>query len=139
MEGDQKNYLKSKRYALVDTSVLMLYANGVDVIGQLEEMGLKCLVLDKVIKELEKLTLEGGKRGKAAKLALSIASKRCKILEYNGVNKHTDDAIVEVALKYALPVVTADMGLRKRLLRRVPTIYYRESQNRLMSEDYFDL
>ena len=128
-----------ERIALFDTSALMLYIEGVDPIGQVERMGLKCAVLDKVIEELERLSKETGKRGKAARLALSIAKSKCLVLKYSGNKRHTDDAIVEVALEKCIPVVTADSGLRRRLLRKVPTIYYRESQTRFMSEDYFDL
>ena len=128
-----------ERIALFDTSALMLYIEGIDPIGQVESMGLKCAVLDKVIRELERLSKETGKRGKAARLALSIVKSKCIIIKYFGNKKHTDDAIVEVALERGIPVVTADRGLRRRLLRKVPTIYYRESQRRFLSEDYFDL
>ncbi len=127
------------RVALFDTSALMLYLEGIDVIEQVEKMGLKCAILDKVFEELKKLSEEPGKKGKAARLALDIVRSKCITMKYQGRKKHTDDAIVETAIKMRIPVVTADMELRRRLLRRVPTIYYRESQRRFMSDDYFDL
>ncbi len=128
-----------ERIALFDTSALMLYIEGIDSIEQVESMGLKCAVLDKVVEELKRLSEEATKRGRAARLALSIIKSKCLVIKYLGKKKHTDDAIVEVALEKGIPVVTADRGLRRRLLRKVPTIYYRESQRRFLSDDYFDL
>ncbi len=126
-----------KRYVLVDTSILLLLGEGVAVLEQLEEYGCKCVVTKSVIKELEKHASKPGKKGRNAKLSLKIAEMKCLLLNYDKEFKRADDELVEIALKYGVPVATADLGLRRRLLRKVPTFYYRESQRRVMSDDYW--
>ncbi|UXD21402.1 SSU processome protein Utp24 [Ignicoccus pacificus DSM 13166] len=129
---------KPRRYVLVDTSILLLLGEGIDVIDQLESFGCKCVVTRSVLRELEKHEKNGGKRGRSARLAKRIIEQRCFILETDLNYKRADDELCEIALRYGVPVATADMGLRRRLLRKVPTFYYRESQRRVMSDDYWD-
>ena len=125
-----------KRAALVDTSLLLLIGEGVDVFEQLKDFGAVCVVPSSVLEELKRLAAERSKRGRSARLALSLIEKNCFLIT-DRIAKRADDDIVELALKYGLSVATADMGLRRRLLRKVPTIYYREAQRRLYSEDFF--
>ncbi|ABU81230.1 PIN domain-containing protein [Ignicoccus hospitalis] len=125
-----------RRLVIADTSVLLLIAEGIDVIGQIEEMGGLCAVTPSVLRELERISEEQSKRGRAARLVLPIVLEQCPILNAN-LERRTDDDIVSIALRYGLAVATADKGLRRRLLRKVPTIYYREAQRRLYSEDFF--
>ncbi len=126
------------RIALVDTSLLMLLADGIDVLDQLESRGAICVVPKSVLEELKRHASSPGRKGRAAKLVLSIIENRCYLLDER-IEKHTDDDIVALALKYKLAVATADKGLRRRLLRKVPTLYLREGQRRIFSEDFFDL
>ena len=126
-----------RRFVIVDTSLLLLLAEGVAVIDQLEEWGYTCLVTPTVLKELKRLSGSKGKKGKASLLALKIVEKKCKLLEVGGEYRWADDEIAEISLRYGLPVATADRGLRRRLRGRVPTLYYRESQRRVERDDSF--
>ncbi len=83
-----------------------------------------------VIKELEKHASSVGKKRLAARWALDVIENVCYVLEME-TERRADDEIVKAALTYRLPVATADVELRRRVLRKVPTIYFRESQNRL--------
>ena len=128
---------RPKRYALVDTSILLLLAEGVSALDQLEESGCRCVITPKVLEELQRHVRRGGKRGRAARLALEVIGNRCYFLEVDSNAKRADDELVEISTRYRVPVATADLKLRKKLLRRVPTFYYRENQRRIVSDDYY--
>jgi len=125
-----------RRLVLVDTSLLMLLGEGVNVLEQLMDFGAICLIPMSVLEELKKLASQGRPRGRKAKLALRIIENECVLLKER-LAKHTDDDIVALALKYGLAVATADVELRRRVLRKVPTLYFRKSQRRVFSEDFF--
>jgi len=124
------------RIVLVDTSLLLFLGEGIDVVDQIEELGGICVVPVSVIEELEKLASLAGKRSASARLALNVVKKRCRLLPIRYA-KHADDDIIAIALKHRIAVATADKGLRRRLLRKVPTLYLREGQRRVYSEDFF--
>lgn len=125
-----------RRLVLVDTSLLMLLGEGINVLEQLMDLGAICVVPISVLEELKKLASRGGPRGRKADLVLRVIENDCMLLRER-LAKHTDDDIVALALKYGLAVATADVELRRRILRKVPTLYYRESQRRVFSEDFF--
>ncbi len=130
--------INPRSFVLVDTSILMLIGERPNLLEWLSARGLKCVVTTTVLRELEKLARKAGKKGMNAKLALKVVETQCYLLEVEG-KKWADDELVELALKYSVPVATADMGLRRRLLRKVPTFYYRESQNKIVSDDYYEI
>ena len=129
--------LGNECYVLVDTSILMLINKGIDVISFLKEEGCKCLVTPSVLLELEKHARSVGKKRVAAKWALEVVKRECSVLDVER-KKRADDEIVESALRFHLPVATADVGLRRKVLRKVPTIYYRESQHRLEKDWWWE-
>jgi rRNA-processing protein FCF1 len=90
-----------------------------------------------VLEELKRHAGGGGKKGRAARLALRVVEEKCLMLKDGLPYRRADDELVELSLRYGVPVATADLKLRKRLLRRSPTFYYRESQRRIMSDDYW--
>ena len=127
---------RPQRYVLVDTSLLMLMIEGVAVLDQLEEFGKKCVVTTSVLKELERHLSKGGRKARAARLALEIVKRKCFHLPTRG-SKIADEEIKEIALEYRVAVATADIRMRKGLLRRIPTFYYRESQARVEYDSFF--
>ena len=129
---------KPKSYVLVDTSILMLLNEKPDLLEDLLSLGLRCVITTTVLKELEKYVSKVGRKGNAAKLALKVVESSCYFLKTQG-RKWADEEIVEIALRYSVPVATADLELRRKLLRKVPTFYYRKSQRKLESDDYYEI
>ncbi|ALU12504.1 hypothetical protein EYM_04585 [Ignicoccus islandicus DSM 13165] len=127
-----------RSYVLVDTSVLMLIEERANVLEDLTSRGLKCVVTTTVLRELEKLSKMGGRKGLAARLALKVVQSSCYVLPTEG-RKWADEELVDIALRYSVPVATADLELRRKLLRKVPTFYYRKTQRRMESDDYFEI
>ncbi len=121
------------RRAVYDTSALMLLAEGVRVFDDVEELleaKPECIVLKPVLEELEKhASSRSVRKRRAARLALSIVEKRCRIVDF-GAGMLADDAIVEYVLRDGEAIaVTADTGLHRRLLRLgIPHVYYREER-----------
>ncbi len=95
------------------------------------------MVTPSVLFELEKHTKGLGKKRIASRWALEMVKHECVLLEIEP-KKRADDEIVECALNYRLPVATADVELRRRVLRKVPTIYYRESERRLEKDWWWE-
>ncbi len=119
--------------AVYDTSALMLLAEGVHVFEDVEallEARPECVILRPVLEELKKHSESRSvRKRRAARLALSIVERACRVVEF-GSGMLADDAIVEYVLRdpEAIPV-TADTGLHRRLLRLgIPHIYYREEK-----------
>jgi len=130
-----------KTGVVLDTSILLLAYEGVPVLDEIEELletKPECLVPIQVVKELDKLqaSTQLHKRN-AARLALSIVKKYCRIVEAKGDN--ADEAIIELVKNHSnLIPVTADNELRRKLrdLGKA-NIYYRRSKHGLMIEgDY---
>jgi len=117
---------------LLDTNMLLLIANGINVFDQIEEK-LETrpiyIVLKPVIRELEKLAKKPQPSiSKKAKFALEIAKKYCKIIEVETVpGEKVDDVILRYASEHGVAVATNDKELRKRLRTHgIPEIYLRE-------------
>ncbi len=106
---------------ILDTSVLMLVYEGIDVIELIEDaMERKCeyYVPDKVLEELKHLAeTSRGRRGAAARLALKYVQGRASPLNL-GIDAPTaDEAIKEFAASNPQEwiVATADHGMRRAL------------------------
>lgn len=128
-----------KKRVILDTSILLLLYDGVDVFGDIRsvlEANPECIVPRHVVNELEKLiSSKSIHKRKAAQLALSIVEKQCRIVDVESVDK-TDDAIIKLVLSDRDSIVaTADNELRRRLRELgKPNIYYRRSRRSLMLE-----
>ena len=121
------------RRAVYDTSALMLLAEGIHVFDDVEALldaRPECIVLEPVLRELEKHAASRCvRKRRAARLALSVVERRCRVIDFGG-DMLADDAIVEYVLRDPEAIaVTADTGLHRRLLRLgIPHIYYREER-----------
>jgi rRNA-processing protein FCF1 len=114
---------------LIDTSFLLAcIQKGENLFYKLEEIlkiPIEPIILENVLKELEKISMKKGKKSKEAKLALEIANKYKKI-SYNE-NISTDEALLEIAFKNKYPVLTCDMKLKKKLReRKLPVIFLKK-------------
>jgi rRNA-processing protein FCF1 len=114
---------------LIDTNGLMIPGQfGVDIFSELEKLGFDTLlVLRAAVRELEKLSLAGGRDGKAAKIGLSLIS-RCTIIEKTGF---ADDLIANMAVEMNAAVLTNDVELKKRLCSKGVTIVYLRERTHL--------
>ena len=122
---------------LLDTNILMLIGRGIDIFTQIEELldtKPEYYVIGPVVKELKKIISHGGvKERKAAKLALELVKKKCRVIEVSlSPNKSADDLLLEIALREGFIVATNDRVLRRRLREAgVPEIYFREEKQLL--------
>lgn len=128
---------------LLDTNILMLISRGIDVFTQIEELleaKPEYYVLEPVIKELEKIIAQGGvKERKAAKLALELIRKKCRIIEVPLTpGKTVDDLLLEIAFRRGFIIATNDRELRKRLREMgIPEIYFREEKQLLEAQGVY--
>ncbi len=121
---------------LLDTNILLLIGDGVDVFSQIEELLLTkptYYVIKPVIEELEKLSRSRKPSlRRKARLALELARRLCVVIEPPRILPSVDDMIAETALIHGLIVATSDRGLRRKLREKgVPEIYYREEKHML--------
>jgi len=112
--------LKGKRKILLDTSALLLFFEGVDVLDKLWhalQEPMEFYTLDTVIEELRELAKSpGSRRGRAARTVLTYVISKLKVIETHGKYQTADDAIVEFTKKHPeFIVVTLDEELRSRL------------------------
>lgn len=115
---------------LIDTSFLLACVQkGKDLLYKVEETlktPIKPIILENILKELERISMRKGKISKEAKLALKIASKYDKISAYNE-NIPVDEALLEIAFKNKYPVLTCDIKLKKKLrIRKIPVIFLKK-------------
>jgi rRNA-processing protein FCF1 len=107
-------------HALIDTSfLLLLVESGRDILRLIEEkLGepVVPLVPDSVIGELKRLSGVGGRRGRVAELALSMAERMTRIESSQEVG--VDEELVRLASEKGYAVVTADSALQKRLRKQ---------------------
>ena len=127
--------VERKPLIILDTNMLMLIAEGVNVFEQIEEkLAIKprYIVLKPVMKELEKLA-SSGKPGIARKalFAKQIAEKYCEIVDVEKEG-NVDDIILEYAREHNAAVATNDRELRRKLREKgIPEIYIREESMRI--------
>jgi len=123
---------------VLDTNMLMLIAEGINVFEQIEEklaVRPRYVVLKPVINELKKLAGSGKPSlAKKAAFAIEIATRFCEIVNIEA-EKSVDDIIVEFAVKNNAAVATNDRELRRKLREKgVPEIYLREESMRIEVE-----
>ncbi len=122
---------------VLDTNMLLLIADGINIFEQIEEQLLarpEYIVLKPVMKELEKLATRGKPLlRRKAKLALEIAKKYCRIIDVEEKpGERVDDIILRYAIENNTIVATNDKELRKKLRRNgIPEIYLREESMRI--------
>ena len=128
------------RRVAYDTSILLLLYEGVPVFDEAAELlasNPECLVPRQVVKELERLATAapGLHRRRAARLALALVERKCRVVDVEGAET-ADDALLLLALRDPGTIVaTADNELRRRLREHgLPNIYYRRSRHGLMLE-----
>ena len=124
------------RNVVLDTNALLTpYQLGINIEKELNRLLGICRIIvpTSVIKEAEKLAMQEGSVGRAAKLGLSIVRRKdYQIIEttYDG-----DDGVIDVAVKTNAAVVTNDKELKKRAKELgLPVIYVRE-KSRLEIEE----
>ncbi len=128
---------------LLDTNILMLIGRGIDVFTQIEELldtKPEYYVIKPVIGELKKIAVHGGvKERKAAKLALELVRRKCRIIETSlPPGKTVDDLLLETALEKGFIIATSDRGLRRRLRKAgIPEIYFREEKQLLEAQGVY--
>lgn len=128
---------------LLDTNILMLIGRGIDIFTQIEELldtKPEYYVIEPVVKELEKIIAHGGvKERKAAKLALELVKKKCRVIEISlSPDKSVDDLLLEIALREGFIVATNDRELRRRLREAgIPEIYFREEKQLLEAQGVY--
>ncbi|GBC72127.1 hypothetical protein HRbin02_01922 [Candidatus Calditenuaceae archaeon HR02] len=105
---------------LIDTSFLLFLAeSGRNILQLIEEkLGepVVPMVPDSVIGELKRLSARGGKRGRLAELALSMAERMMRIESSQEVE--ADEELIRLASKTGYAVVTTDSALQKRLRKQ---------------------
>jgi len=135
--------LPRKMGVLLDTNILMLIGRGIDIFTQIEELldtKPEYYVIEPVVKELEKIIAHGGvKERKAAKLALELVKKKCRIIEISlSPDKSVDDLLLEIALREGFIVATNDRELRRRLREAgILEIYFREEKQLLEAQGVY--
>ncbi|ACL11672.1 PIN domain-containing protein [Desulfurococcus amylolyticus] len=122
---------------LLDTNMLLMMANGIPVLEQIEEKLLtkpRYIVIKPVYDELVRIVdSEKPSISRRARLALEIVNRYCEIVDY-AVNpgETVDDAILRYASENNVVVATNDKELRRRLRSRgLPEIYLREESWRI--------
>lgn len=99
----------------LDTNILVAVADGVDVLGQLEEEypHLQACVMERVMDELDDIRRTGtGKQKRAAKLAQQLISQQ-DLKKVSHSVTHVDDALLAAADKKDV-IVTLDRDLQRR-------------------------
>ena len=101
---------------LVDTSLLLLCAErGRDYLSLIEDkLGEKLIyyVPSTVLRELERLRMEGGKRGRAADVAWEIAGG---LQTVEAGDAGADRSLGLLAIRHGMAVATVDRALARRL------------------------
>lgn len=115
---------------IIDTNALMIPVQfNVDIFDELQRLGFDEFVVPKaVLNELD--ILVDGLRGEdkmAAKVARSLAD-RCEAVDIVGF---ADDVIAELAENTGAAVLTNDIQLKNRLLKKDITVVYLRQKNRL--------
>ncbi|MGQ9788066.1 MAG: type II toxin-antitoxin system VapC family toxin [Candidatus Hadarchaeaceae archaeon] len=120
---------ESRRLQIIaDTSFLMIPGMfGIDIFGELDRLvegPYEILIPSPVVSELERISLRGKtKERAAAKLGLALV-KRGSVIKVEG---EADDSIIKLATGANRMVGTSDLVLRKRLRSRgIGAIYLRD-------------
>ena len=106
------------KYVIIDTSAILFgfkYKNDVFESVKNSYPGYKILLSKGILRELEGIAQNKGKRGSYARIAL--ASIKYKNVDIDINNENVDDWIVETAQKLNYVVITNDSELCRRLKR----------------------
>lgn len=123
----------SKGIAILDTSALLLFAEGLASIDDLlDELGVSRLAVpDVVVFELQKIALETSKRGRCAQWVLNNILPMLDLVVTGRRDKPVDRVLTEVAKEMRCILVTADTELAKRAQRSgVRVAVYRSAKRR---------
>ncbi len=109
---------------ILDTNFLLAISQfRIDIFSELERVcnfPYDIYILDKTVGELDKILLTPGVKGKdAAKLALSIAKSKMKVIETG--EGYVDDLLAGMADEDTI-IATQDKGLKKRIKTMLITI-----------------
>jgi len=118
---------------LLDTSVFLLLYEGVDIFERISDVLLtKCryVTLSSVVEELIRLSqVSHGRRGRAARLALSAIPKYVEVIDVVSRGSADEDIVNYVSKHRDIYVATADRGLKERLMGMgIKVIFYRRSK-----------
>ncbi len=121
---------------LLDTNILLLLGDAVDVFEQIEALLLtkpRYYVIAPVLEELRRIAERASPAlRRKARLALSVVEKKCIVIEPPRRLPSVDDMLVETARLHGFVVATSDRELRRKLRRNnIPEIYYREEKRML--------
>ncbi|HDI02087.1 MAG TPA: hypothetical protein ENF93_00420 [Ignisphaera sp.] len=122
--------LKNRCIAILDTSILMLIAEGKLSLEDIETALPHCIlaVLDVVIFELQKLSSEKGLKARRAEWILSNIVPRLRLIR-SGIEGNVDDALLQFATAQRCVIITSDRGLKNRAVKRgISVAFFRESK-----------
>ncbi len=132
---------------VMDTNILLLLADGINVFEQIDDLLLvKCeyIIPSLVLRELEKIVHTGRNiESRKARFVLSIlnslkAKHDIRIIEVEDYNYSVDDALIDLALTMRCYIASNDRSLRSKARRRnIPEIYYREEKGMLEASKEF--
>ncbi|MBS7657962.1 MAG: hypothetical protein QW476_03040 [Candidatus Bathyarchaeia archaeon] len=104
---------------ILDSNILIsALKNRIQLFKEIEEAILakvEFITIPAVIKELEKLSVKGGKIGKYASLALNLMLNKCKLINFEASKKQVDEALIEASFKLDAIVATLDLDLKRKL------------------------
>ncbi|MEM1588530.1 MAG: hypothetical protein QXL69_00285 [Candidatus Bathyarchaeia archaeon] len=104
---------------MLDSNILIsALKNRIQLFKEIEEAILakvEFITIPAVIKELEKLSVKGGKIGKYASLALNLMLNKCKLINFEASKKQVDEALIEASFKLDAIVATLDLDLKRKL------------------------
>jgi len=106
---------------ILDTNFLMIpYQFKVDIFSELDRIGpFKLFVLDKTVKELEKLAEhEKGKNKLAARLALTFIKAKALNIITALQDEYADEALVRLS-KEGYTIATQDIELQKKIKKKI--------------------
>ena len=132
---------------IIDTNILLLLADGLNVFEQIDELLLtKCeyIIPSIVIGEINKIASSGKNKLKRKALASLQLLERLKekyairIVEINTIGFSVDDTLIDLAVSMGCYIASNDRGLRAKARRRsIPEIYYREEKGMLEASKEF--
>lgn len=132
------SHLKSA--VLIDTNGFMIPVQfGIDIFSELRRLGFsQFITVPAVVFELKRLTGKAKGNDKvAARVALQL-SEKCQVIDspaglpaFGEFPKYADDIITAAAVKYSLPVLTNDAGLRRKLIKNKIRVVSMRQTNRL--------
>ncbi len=129
--------IKRKVGVLLDTNMLVLIADGINILDQIEErlaIRPRYIVLTPVLEELRRIASNSRPSvARKARFVLEFVKKYCDIVDID-INEYrdVDELLIKYALRHGYAVATNDKELRRRLRENgIPEIYIREESMRI--------